>query len=329
MTDTKQNTRISQFRFGQPKESLKLEHVALGVLDKDKVRVQIEATNINPSDLLSIYGVGQYKHSHQPPRVPGFEAVGRIVESSSAEFIVNQRVLVATSGTWQNYVDVSPDDLFQIPQHLDNGYACQLYINALTAWVLTTEIAKLTQEDVLIINAGSSAIGKIFSQLSASLGFNIIVVTSQQTQYPATSCWVIDANADLVSQIKALGLPMPTVAFDAIGGSPGTDLVHTLGNNGRFINYGSLSLDFYEPRFFEYAKNQHIDFSTFFLRYWEEAEGKDVRRDKFTTMLDHFITNDIQLDVDRYLPFDEVQTAIDLIESKTTRLEGKIILLPQ
>ncbi len=167
MTDTKQNTRISQFRFGQPKESLKLEHVALGVLDKDKVRVQIEATNINPSDLLSIYGVGQYKHSHQPPRVPGFEAVGRIVESSSAKFIVNQRVLVATSGTWQNYVDVSPDDLFQIPQHLDNGYACQLYINALTAWVLTTEIAKLTQEDVLIINAGSSAIGKIFSQLSA------------------------------------------------------------------------------------------------------------------------------------------------------------------
>lgn len=102
MTDTKQNTRISQFRFGQPKESLKLEHVALGALDKDKVRVQIEATNINPSDLLSIYGVGQYKHSHQPPRVPGFEAVGRVIESSNAEFAVNQRVLVATSGTWQN-----------------------------------------------------------------------------------------------------------------------------------------------------------------------------------------------------------------------------------
>ncbi|MEZ8291801.1 zinc-dependent alcohol dehydrogenase family protein [Vibrio sp. 10N.237.312.B06] len=303
MTDTKQNTRISQFRFGQPKESLKLEHVALGALDKDKVRVQIEATNINPSDLLSIYGVGQYKHSHQPPRVPGFEAVGRVVESSHAEFATNQRVLVATSGTWQNYVDVSPDDLFQIPQHLENGYACQLYINALTAWVLTTEVAKLTQEDVLIINAGRTAIGKIFSQLSESLGFKIIVVTSQPKQYP-------------------------TVAFDAIGGSPGTDLIHTLSNKGRFINYGTLSLGFYEPRFFEHAKSQDIDFSTFFLRYWEEVEGKGVRRDKFTTMLDHFITNDIQLDVDRYLPFDEVQTAIDLIESKTTRLNGKIILLP-
>ncbi|PML47396.1 alcohol dehydrogenase [Vibrio lentus] len=328
MTDTKQNTRISQFRFGQPKESLKLEHVTLGTLDKDKVRVRVEATNINPSDLLSIYGVGQYKHSHQPPRVPGFEAVGRVVESNHAEFAMNQRVLVATSGTWQNYVDVSPDDLFQIPQHLENGYACQLYINALTAWVLMTEVAKLTQEDVLIINAGSSAIGKIFSQLSESLGFKIIVVTSQPERTQTTSCHVLDAKSDLVAQIQRLGLPQPTVAFDAIGGSPGTDLVHTLSNNGRFINYGTLSLDFYEPRFFEQAKSQGINFSTFFLRYWEEAEGKDVRRDKFTSMLDHFITNDIQLDVDRYLPFDEVQTAIDLIESKTTRLDGKIILLP-
>ncbi|WP_139685926.1 zinc-dependent alcohol dehydrogenase family protein [Vibrio tasmaniensis] len=328
MTDTKKNTRISQFRFGQPKESLKMEHVTLGMLDKDKVRVRVEATNINPSDLLSIYGVGQYKHSHQPPRVPGFEAVGRVVESSHAEFSVNQRVLVATSGTWQNYVDVSPDNLFHIPQHLDNGYACQLYINALTAWVLTTEVAKLTKEDLLIINAGSSAIGKVFSQLSSSLGFQIIVVTSQPERSRTNSNYVLDTNSDLVAQIQQLGLPRPTVAFDAIGGTPGTELIHTLSSQGRFINYGTLSLDFYEPRFFEHAKNQAIDFSTFFLRYWEEAEGKDVRREKFTTMLDHFITNDIQLDVDRYLPLDEVQTAIDLIESKTTRLNGKIILLP-
>ena len=123
--------------------------------------------------------MGQYKHSHQPPRVPGFEAAGTVVESSHSEFTVGQRVLVATSGTWQRYVDVSPDNLFHLPTHLDNDYACQLYINALTAWILTTEVTKLTKEDALIINAGNSAIGKIFSQLSQSLGFQIIVVTSQ------------------------------------------------------------------------------------------------------------------------------------------------------
>ena len=328
MTDPKQNTRITQFRFGQPKESLKLEHVTLGALTEDKVRVRIEATNINPSDLLSIHGIGQYKHSHQPPRVPGFEAVGTIVESSHSEFSLDQRVLVATSGTWQKYIDVSPDNLFHLPQHLEKGYACQLYINALTAWVMATEVAKLTKKDVLIINAGNSAIGKIFSQLSSSLGFKIIVVTSQPTRSQTDSNYVLDAKDDLVSQINKQRLPQPTVAFDAIGGKPGTALIQTLGNKGRFINYGTLSLEFYDPRFFEYSKAQSINFSTFFLRYWENGVGKDVRRDKFTTMLDHFITNDIRLDVDRCIPLDEIQSAIDLIESKTMPLNGKVIVLP-
>ncbi|HHY0584540.1 zinc-dependent alcohol dehydrogenase family protein [Vibrio natriegens] len=327
MTNTTTNTRIHQLCFGQPKESLTVEHVPLDSLEADKIRVKIEATNINPSDLLSIHGIGQYRHSHQPPRVPGFEAVGKVIDSNHAKFIVGQRVVVATSGTWQKYIDVSPDNLFIIPPHLDNGYACQLYINALTAWVLTTEIAHLTKDDVLIINAGSSAIGKIFAQLSSSIGFSLVAVTSKPESYPYEND-VIDAKVDLLTQIQQLNLPKPNIAFDAIGGKAGTDLIHTVGSNGRYINYGTLSLEFYQPPFFEYAKNQDIDFTTFFLRYWENAVGKDVRREKFSKMVEHFITNNIQLDVDRCIPIDQVQSAIKLLESKSTTLHGKIILLP-
>lgn len=328
MSNATTNTRIHQLCFGQPQDSLTIEHVPLDLLEKDKIRVKIEATNINPSDLLSIHGVGQYRHSHQPPRVPGFEAVGQIIDSNHAEFIVGQRVVVATSGTWQQYIDVSPDNLFIIPSHLDNSYACQLYINALTAWVLTTEIARLTKEDVLIINAGSSAIGKIFAQLSSSLGFTLIVVTSKPENYPYASNHVLDAKQDLLTQIQKLDLPNPNIAFDAIGGKAGTELILTVSNNGRYINYGTLSLEFYEPSFFEYTKNQNIDFSTFFLRYWENSVGKGIRREKFSMMLDHFITNKIQLDVERCIPLEQVQSAIELIESKSTTLHGKIILTP-
>ena len=324
---TKTNSRVHQHSFGQPQDSLTIEHVPLSSLEENKVRVRIEATNINPSDLLSIRGIGQYRHSHQPPRVPGFEAVGQVIDSNHTEFIVGQRVLVATSGTWQQYIDVSPDDLFMIPPHLDSGYACQLYINALTAWVLTTEIAQLTKDDVLIVNAGSSAIGKIFAQLSFSLGFTLIVVTSRPKSYPYKS-HVIDAKLDLLTQIQQLNLPKPNIAFDAIGGKSGTELIHTISKGGRYINYGTLSLEFYEPYFFEYAKKQCIDFTTFFLRNWEDAVGKRIRREKFTMMLDHFITNEIQLDVERRIPLEQVQSAIDLIESESAVLNGKIILLP-
>lgn len=277
---------------------------------------------------MSIHGVGQYRHSHQPPRVPSFEAIGQIIDSNHANFIVGQRVVVATSGTWQQYIDVSPDNLFVIPPNLDNGYACQLYINALTAWVLTTEIAQLKKEDVLIINAGNFAIGKIFAQLSTSLGFTLIVVTSKPENYPYASNYVIGAKVDLLTQIQQLDLPSPNIAFDTIGGKAGTALIHTVSNNGRYINYGTLSREFYDPQFFEYTKNKSIEFSTFFLRYWENVVGKDIRRKKFSMMLEHFITYGIQLDVDRCIPFEQIQSAIELIESKSTTLHGKIILTP-
>lgn len=73
---TKTTTRVNQLSFGSPSESLVLEHVELEPLALGKVRVQIEATNINPSDRLSIQGVGQYRRTHVPPRVPGLKRLG-------------------------------------------------------------------------------------------------------------------------------------------------------------------------------------------------------------------------------------------------------------
>lgn len=326
MTQSTINTRVNQLSFGNPEKSLVLDRIALEPRDKNKVRVKIEATNINPSDILSIYGVGQYKHYHLPPRVPGFEAVGYVIESGQPEFTPGQKVVVATSGTWQQYIDVLPENLFPIPGHIENGYACQLYINALTAWVITTEIANLTRDDVVIINAGCSAIGKIFYQLSLSLGYTLLSVTSKPDRYPYDSGHVLDATQDLNRQIKRLHLPRPNIAFDAIGGKAGTELVQTLSPDGRYINYGTLSLTSYERHFFEVIKKQRIHFSTFFLRHWEKAAGKEVRLETFSRMVSHFVTTGIKLDVDRYLPLEEYQTALALTDTKSASLSGKIIL---
>ena len=91
---TKTNTRVNQLSFGSPSASLVLECVEQEPLALSKVRVQIEATNMNPSDQLSIQGVGQYRRTHVAPRVPGFEAVGRVVEINDpyqTEFRIGQR----------------------------------------------------------------------------------------------------------------------------------------------------------------------------------------------------------------------------------------------
>ncbi|EKO3798421.1 zinc-dependent alcohol dehydrogenase family protein [Vibrio harveyi] len=325
----KTNTRVNQLSFGSPSVSLVLEHVELEPLALGKVRVQIEATNINPSDRLSIQGVGQYRRTRVPPRVPGFEAVGRVVEINDphqSEFHIGQKVLVAQSGTWQSYADALAENVFAVPEELENGYACQLYINALTAWVITTHVAKLNKDDVVIINAGNSAIGKIFAQLSHSRGFTLIAISSAPERYLYDSIAVLNSKQDLQSQIDTRELPQPNVAFDAIGGKLGTELIQIVRNSGIYINYGTFSLTPYELAFFACMKQNNIDFRTFFLRYWEESVGKTVRKQVFAEMLEHFMEHQIQLDVDRYLPLEQFQRAFELIEDESVTLQGKIIL---
>ncbi|WP_070972094.1 zinc-dependent alcohol dehydrogenase family protein [Vibrio sonorensis] len=326
MSDMLKNTRVIQQSFGQPKDVLSLVRLPLAPLEEGLVRVQIEAANINPSDLLSIYGVGQYKHCHQPPRTPGFEAVGRVQESNCPKWKKGSRVVVATGGTWQKYIDVSPDNLFGVPEFVTDGYACQLYINALTAWVLTTKIARLTARDVVVINAGSSAIGKIFAQLSASLGYTLIVVTSQERDYPYQANHVISSSDDLSYRIEKGEIPAPNVAFDAIGGVDGERLADCLCSKGRFINYGTLSLSTYGTEFFKKVEHKNLSFSTFFLRYWEEKVGRAERRNGFIEMLEHFLTHGIELNVGRRYPLSQFQDALKLVESSAGKLNGKVIL---
>lgn len=305
-----------------------LDRAPLMGLEKGKVRVKVEAANINPSDFLSIYGVGQYRRFHKPPRVPGFEAAGKVVESNHPGYSVGQRVLLAASGAWQAYIDASPDNIFHIPQGLERGYACQLYINSLTAWAMTTEVANLSERDVVIINAGRSAIGKIFSQLSSSLGYTVIVITSGPEAYPYQSNYVLNSSNDFCREIVSMGLPRPNIAFDAIGGEEGEKLLYTLCDKGRFINYGTLSLSFYSSRFFECVRARQIDFSTFFLRHWENSVGKNSRCEIFKNMLDHFMANKISLDVDRYIPFEDFRLAMNITELSSRSLCGKLVFTP-
>lgn len=93
-----------------------------------------------------------------------------------------------------------------------------------------------------------------------------------------------------------------------------------------YINYGTLSLAPYTPVFFESMKTNNTDFSTFFLRYWEESVGKGGRKTVFAEMLDHFIANDIKLNVASELPLEDFQTAIEMVEQRSSAVSGKIIL---
>ncbi|EQM45157.1 MDR/zinc-dependent alcohol dehydrogenase-like family protein [Vibrio parahaemolyticus] len=121
---------------------------------------------------------------------------------------------------------------------------------------------------------------------------------------------MLDANQDLHAQLQTRKLPQPTALLDAIGGEAGTDLIRTLKGKWPIHQLRNIVVSALYAVVFESVKANNIDFSTFFLRYWEESVGKGGRKTVFAEMLKHFIANDIKLAVAHYLPLEAFQTAI-------------------
>src|SRR5690625_301235 len=131
----------------------------------------MKARPINPSDLIPIKGA--YSHRISTPNIPGYEGVAIVEEVGhlvSQEFVGKRVLPLRGEGTCQEYVKTSADFAVLNPNTIDDFIASQLYINPITAWVISTEILKLKPEVMLLVNACGSSIGRIFSQLSKIIG---------------------------------------------------------------------------------------------------------------------------------------------------------------
>jgi NADPH2:quinone reductase len=176
--------RIKEFislqykKFGHPLEVLELEQRVDDIqLQHDEIVVRMILGPINPSDLIPIQGA--YKHRIQLPAIPGYEGVGVVVDvgSSVTTSLIGTRVLpLRGEGTWQQYVKMKSNFAIRVPDGIDNETASQMYINPMTAWLICTEELGLKSDDVLIVNACGSAIGRIFAQFSKVFGYRLIAV---------------------------------------------------------------------------------------------------------------------------------------------------------
>ncbi|QWU98628.1 alcohol dehydrogenase catalytic domain-containing protein [Francisella salimarina] len=322
------NKYIEQKDYGNPNDILEQKEAFL--VNYTNVLTKVVLRTINPSDILSLYGEGQYRYNHSTPRIPGFEAVGIVIGSKKPEYKVGDRVLIMTSGTWQTFIDIEPQQLLKLPKKIPDNIAVQCYINGLTAWVILTEVINISKDDVVIINAGNSSIAKIFIQLSKCLNYKIIVVTSSKTSkrlYDYGADFVINSKLSLQEQIIKNNIPLPNIALDAVGGLNGVRLLETISNNGRFIVYGCLSMTNYPKKVSNIFYDKKIIPERFFLKEWEKRVGAIFRNAKLNQFIDYIICYKLDLPVYKNINLDNFKLAFYEIENRRQNNKyGKILL---
>ncbi|WP_342552834.1 zinc-dependent alcohol dehydrogenase family protein [Paenibacillus sp. FSL R7-0652] len=266
---------IRYYRFGEPNEVLLVEEKEILRPGEGEVNVRMLARPINPSDLIPVRGA--YSHRTLLPAVPGFEGVGVVeaVGSGVSHHMLGRRVLpLRGENTWQEVVKTSARHAVIVPDEICDETASQIYINPVTAWLICNRMLHLTYGNTLIVNAGGSAIGRVFAQLSKIIGFRMIALTRSDRH----TADLLRLGADVIVNTtkEQLQERIMTItegrgadaAVDCIGGTDGEQLVSCLGQSGMLISIGLLSG--ITPLWHELTRGTQVQVKLFWLKHWVE-----------------------------------------------------------
>ncbi|MFF2459121.1 zinc-dependent alcohol dehydrogenase family protein [Peribacillus simplex] len=318
---------VKFYEFGNPQKVLKVENKCIQKPFEGEVLVRMTTRPINPSDLLPIRGA--YSHRIPLPSIPGYEGGGIVEEvgPSVSNELIGKRVLpLRGEGTWQEYVKTSADLAIVIPDSIEDYIAAQLYINPITAWLICTEVLALKPDDVLLVNACGSAIGRILAQLSKILGFKLIAVT-RNNKYTEEllklgASYVIDTSRsslhdEVMEWTNGRGAK---AAIDSVGGNDGSELAFCVRPNGILLTIGLLSGQ--SVNWAEISQRTKVEVKMFHLRHWNQQASVQTWHEMFNLLMG-FI-NDKRLKFmmpASYYSLQDVQKAIQVASNG-----GKIFL---
>ncbi|MBU5445101.1 zinc-dependent alcohol dehydrogenase family protein [Paenibacillus sp. MSJ-34] len=322
---------IRFYEFGAPQHVLRVESRKIENPKPGEVLVRMLARPINPSDLIPI--TGAYAHRISLPAIPGYEGVGMIEEVGPCvpKELIGKRVLpLRGEGTWQEYVKASSDWIVPIPDAIDDDTAAQLYINPVTAWLACTEVLQIRPNDVVLVNACGSSIGRIFAQLSKMIGYRLIAVTRNHSYTEE----LLQLGASHVINITETPLHQTvmeltnghgaTAAIDSVGASSGTELAFCLRPGGMLLVIGLLSGT--PVNWADIAKQAKANIRMFHLRHWNGHVSVQTWQETFRHLVSLIISGKLKLTIPAsHYDLQEVHDAVCYAQV-SKRNPGKILL---
>lgn len=320
-------TRAVVREFGNISEVMRLEQSELTELAAGQVRVKMAFATINPSDIITISGA--YRSRIALPFVAGFEGMGRVSQSKSADMAVGQRVLpVGSMGAWQHYKDSDPQWCFTLPDFVTDQQAATSYVNPMTALLMLTEALAATPGMRIIINAANSAIGKMLIRIASHLGLTPIAIVRKAENLTLFSAYdteqVLNSSAENYPQALADLARAGGVAaiFDCVGGEESLKLAPALMPGGQFIHYGLLSGQPIPATF--WRSRPDIRFSHFHLRQWVHHHEKALVQRRINEVMALIRDRVIATEIAAEFALEEIDRAVKAVQSGA--LQGKILL---
>src|SRR6266516_4196328 len=165
--------------FGKPTTAPELIETEAPQPSVGQLLVALEASPINPSDVLLIRGF--YGHRPAVPAALGTEGVGRIVAVGQGidPARIGKRVLIIPTlkhATWQDQIAIDEADAFEVDADADPLQLAMLGVNPMTADVLLRRFVDLRPGEWVGQTGGNSAVGRAVITLAKLAGYRTLSV---------------------------------------------------------------------------------------------------------------------------------------------------------
>lgn len=226
-------------RTGGP-ERLQLRDGPLPTTAAGEVLIANEAVGVAFADVLIREGLYP---GVKLPATPGYEAVGRVIETGAgAEAWFGRRVAALTvTGGYASHLIVPAADLVAVPDGLPSPAAAALVLNGLTAWQMLTRTAPAGPIEKIMVWGAAGGVGSLLLDMARARGLQAYGVCS-----PERAAFVAGRGAtpvlcgrhDVAAEVRRLSGGGVDAVFDGVGGRTSSQSFAALRSGGSVILFG-------------------------------------------------------------------------------------------
>lgn len=317
-------------RHGRPRDACALVDLEEpGGPAAGEVLVAVEATPINPADLLIIEG--RYPGPETLPATLGIEGAGRIlaVGAGVTGLAEGDPVMIFGRANWVERVCLDAGLVFKLPPELDIVQAAMMKANPASALLMLRDYVALKPGDWVVQNAANSAVGHHVIAFAKARGLHSANVVRREGLEKELNALggdlVMLDGADLGERMKAAGAAPVRLALDAIGGGATQRLADCLEPGGTVVNYGFLSG---EPC--HITPHQLIISGLTLKGFWLaglfRSAGPEALRELYQEIAEEMLSGRLSAPVEAEYPLTRAIEALEHAAKEGRR--GKIVLRP-
>jgi NADPH2:quinone reductase len=300
--------------YGEP---LKVDAVELPEPGEGEVLVELKFAGVNPID--SYIAQGSVAPDAPLPRTLGGEGAGTV--GGRDVLVTGEGLGAVRDGVWAEAAIVPEVSVLPLPEGVEVREAAAMGIAGLTAWEVVHELARVAEEDRVLVLGASGGVGSMIVSLAHAAGAEVWGQTGSEEKADAVRQQ--GADSAVVASADQLGAALaefePTVVFDPLGDGFVRPAIDSLAVRGRLVSFGTAA----GP---EVGFNMQALYrkSLIVRGYGGMQLSREERRAGLAATLEALRRGDLRVRVDEVLPLEQVNEAFERLAQR--KVDGKLLL---